>query len=779
MEEEEEEEEEQVIQFPCEREEEGGEVGNCDHMREEDEEEGVAELPNFSLGAADSQDLDEFFLPGTTPPRSERLLKQERRMYKHKKVSPSAMSPSPKLPLFKSMSSSDVCSEPFPNGSYYEQPRRSTVPAIHAPSSVVKGRRRAGGKCHSSPLREEGEGARGYKKIYQRDRERHRDQKTKMNEEVSAPHVLHCDGGVEVKKEGEYHQEEKADFDLPADDDVDFVNSSNHQGPEKVPCFADYLPIPIVGTSHSDGQSVFHSLTSQGFMMIGYEPPKRKLQRSLSDIHSSLPYQSKAMVCPPDRKKFYRKFMRTVKIYSHQQQHIPMPGGPSEIHIPRQRSEDLGIESPFDGVMDSIWVELRAYIADRKNNEQIQHDYRYRSEVECILDDVQKYRFTYRDDFFVGTNERDEYEQLTSIPSEAVDEPTPHCSLTSRDAALQNEEGGGGSSDNADDGGPGTLVNQGSLDSEGSSNSGKNVYPMEIFLNSEQQAALKDVQQQLRELERAEALFPSLKKMANEFSVCLTPQFKRRKDALILWSKVTEDLANHLSWLSKWFGVTIYSVYSHQSSQEYPPTHSPYAGPSRASTSNGDSPRKALFSQISVASAATTSSSIDPEQSLIRTSSLLQTQSSSASTYFSSQLTISVDEGSHRGYRKFVDRTLKKKGLEWLMSQLNKFIASALMIAEEAITVQRIQAEEEEEEEGIEESTPLIRRHKPHPPFVHRVTSTAPLSWLDEFVNMNLPLFSDLVRREGEGERVGGTGGEHEEEGGEKVDGGICKRTCP
>ena len=37
---------------------------------------------------------------------------------------------------------------------------------------------------------------------------------------------------------------------------------------------------------------------------------------------------------------------------------------------------------------------------------------------------------------------------------------------------------------------------------------------------------------------------------------------------------------------------------------------------------------------------------------------------------------------------------LKKKGLEWMMSQLSKFIASALMIANEAITVQYMGMEE-------------------------------------------------------------------------------------
>ena len=779
-EEEEEEVEEQVIQFLYDKDEEEEEVGVSGkgyHRKDEEEEEKeglevVSELPTFP-SRADSQDLEEFFRPGSTPPKSERLSKQERRMYKHKKVSPNATSPTPKVPFFKSMSSSDVGSEPFLESCRdQQQSRRSTFPAVYSPYSTRGGKKRGGScKSHSSLLKEEGENVRGYKKIYQRDRERHRDEKTMIKDggpAPSPPRLLQFDHGEEEEElhelqeeeDEELHQEEAEEvgFYLPADEEneVDFVDPlrQGQKGIRPNPS----SPVSMLHGSHSDGQSVFHSLTTGGFMMIGYEPP-RKLQRSQSDAQFSLPSMGKTMVCPPDRKKFYRNFMKTVKLYSHQQQHIPMPG---ERHLPRQRSEDLSLDNPFEGLMDAIWVELRAYLAGRKNSkEQHQYDYLHRSEVDRVLDDIQKYRF-YLDPLFSGTCDREEYEELTSLPTEGTDEQTPHCSLTAKDTAPAN---GGGDCDGGDEGGPETLVHQASLDSDGSSSSGKSAFPSEIFLNPEQQAALREVQQMLRDLERAESFFPSLKKMADEFSVCLTPQFKRRRDALILWGKVTEGLANHLSWLSKWFGVVIYSVYSRQTSQDYPPTYSPYMGPSRASTSNGDSLRRNVYSQISVASAATTSSGIDPEQSLIRTASFPQTQSSftSTPTQYSTQWTTSGEEGSVRSYRKFVDRTLKKKGLDWLMKQLKHFITPALSIAEAAITGQHSQQQEKEEEEEEEEfeHTPLIRR-RPHPRMVDRVTSTAPLSWVDEFVDMNLPLFYELVRRKGgvESEKGRGRSGE-------------------
>ena len=87
-----------------------------------------------------------------------------------------------------------------------------------------------------------------------------------------------------------------------------------------------------------------------------------------------------------------------------------------------------------------------------------------------------------------------------------------------------------------------------------------------LSLLPEQQAALTDIKQLLKQFEKAQQLYPSFKKMTNDFSICQTVQFKRRQSALVIWSKVTENLAYHLSRLSQWFGVKIYSIYTRPSS---------------------------------------------------------------------------------------------------------------------------------------------------------------------------------------------------------------------
>ena len=170
-----------------------------------------------------------------------------------------------------------------------------------------------------------------------------------------------------------------------------------------------------------------------------------------------------------------------------------------------------------------------------------------------------KYRFLQLDPLFQDATDKDEYEQLTSLPSE---ETTPHISLTNQPSE---------SCDDVDSEGPTTLKQQPSLDSESSGDSAKSVkcsYQIEDFLTPEQQAARKDVEMLLKELERAEHLFPTFKNMVDKFGVCQTPQFKRRRDALILWSKITENLASHLSWLSRWFCAPIIGVYTRQLSEE-------------------------------------------------------------------------------------------------------------------------------------------------------------------------------------------------------------------
>lgn len=745
-EDEEEEEDRREVQFSL----EGDIASEPVTYREED----VPEFPPM-VQFQTSPDLEVY---GTTPPKSERQMKQERRANKHKRQSPGSTHNTIREdeetpPLYKSYSAADMSLEPT-FLTIQSQPRRMTVPQVPAWNPVGRPGRRKGCGRHRSPVGEEGDCVRGNKKKIQRAREKNRNEKASMINDISVSSPLHMPqaySGVEEEKveEDEDPEEEWRNMSHgEGEDEVDFPAPQGSSVEE--PSTGSHGKVQL-GPFHSEGPMPYHSLTSQ---VLTQASSHVKLQRSQSDAQFSLPSLGQAMVCPPERKKFYRSFMRTVKLYSQPQHHIRSTSssttkGLTGTHIPRQHSEDLQSDSPYDADMDSIWLELRAYLANRDVMMQHRHDYDHRSEVDRVLDNITKYRFTTMDVHFSGmTGDRDEYEPILS------EDPTPQCSLTVKDVQLQNneedsDEGDEGREHQEEGGGPDTLKQQGSYDSDSSRESLQNPFPIESFLTSEQQAALSDIKKMLKELEKAELLFPSLKKMAIEFSICQTVQFKRRRDALILWSKVIENIAHHLSRLSKWFGVMIYSVYTR------PTSHDSFSSPQfrvpvQGHTGSLDK-RRTFLEQVSVASAATTSSSsIDPEQSLVRMASYFQTQSSATSshTYYSSQLTSSLDETNIRGYRKFVDRTLKKKGLDWLMKQLEKFITPALEIAEVAMNSHHRRGTITDEDKGNQrmESTPLMEKYRGPPP-VYRMSSTAPQSWVDEFSDMNLPSFSQLVRR--------------------------------
>ena len=124
---------------------------------------------------------------------------------------------------------------------------------------------------------------------------------------------------------------------------------------------------------------MYQSLQSRDIAAL-ISPGHGRLQRSQSDAQFSLPYTGhlgQVMVCPPERKKFYRNFLRTIKlhVYSHQQHNMRNTSntnskGLTGTHMPRQYSEDLQADSPFDPDMDTIWLELRAYLSNRDVLEQ-------------------------------------------------------------------------------------------------------------------------------------------------------------------------------------------------------------------------------------------------------------------------------------------------------------------------------------------------------------------------------------------------------------------------
>ena len=520
-----------------------------------------------------------------------------------------------------------------------------------------------------------------------------------------------------------------------------------------------------IDTTQSLSSAYLHSPSRENIELHGHS----KVERSHSVTQLSLTLSSgQSIHCPPDRKQFYRSFAKALNIIGKRQ--LQQPVGSSNLHVPRQHSEDLNAQNPFGHVNDELWVELRAWLGGRSVEDQEEWDYYQHCEVGRVLDQIIHFRFSLTpesreisDSLFKGTND---YEPILSLPSgidnyraePGTNEPlkevaeeeleTPSNSLT---AAVVNKL----DYDNEEDG-PRTLTQQGSSDSETSCSS-QSEYCFSHFLTEEQQSALIVVHELLEELERVEELYPSSRKIGDENSKYRQLVFKRRRDGLVLWYKVTHGLANHLARLSKWVGAPLNSILKSRASNV---SISPSSlEPSRHASSGSSSSR---MDKITSQNGSDQLSNINPEDSLqlsliSHSSSLFHTQSSILSTssstsrgtlqrLFSLKYALSIeDESASKGYRKFVNRALKKKGLEWLIDQLLDFMRPILKQAEEAMVIKTLE-EDDEESDSEEERKPLLSRILPNSgPTMRRVTSTAPRCWMDEFASMNLPSFSELV----------------------------------
>lgn len=489
-----------------------------------------------------------------------------------------------------------------------------------------------------------------------------------------------------------------------------------------------------------------------------------RIERSNSDAQLSLTISSsQSMHCPPDRKQFYRNFAKSLKLIAkRQQQSMPL-------HIPRQHSEDLRAKNPYAQEMDALWLELRAALAGRTADEQETFDHHSHCEVRKTLERVIHYCFNSPsiDKCFHGINEyqslpvhlnklakeeeEDEKTPLNSITTNTYTGPTATTCIRWKDQLEKEEE----EEEEDEEQGPRTLTQQESSDSDNSSVIHTDFTPHQ-FLNSDQKEALDEVNDLLHDLERVELLYPSTSKIDSTSYRNIT--FRRRHEGLILWAKVTEGLANHLSRLSKWFGVTVNPVTRSQLSISSSTEPSRYSSNGAVTTNDQPLYTPHYHSQPSMPD------DINPEASLSLSalslaSSFFQTQSSVVSSssssratlqrLFSSRNILSIDEErvSSKGYRKFVDQVLKKKKLEWLIDTLLAFVEPILNCGVEALKQHTLT--DDEVNSSSEEDTshsPIIRHFLPPPPMeVPRVNSVAPKCWMDEFTDMNLPSFAEQV----------------------------------
>ncbi len=539
--------------------------------------------------------------------------------------------------------------------------------------------------------------------------------------------------------------------------------------------FPDFAggPLPLAG---SDESFLTGSLQPGLLQRVAPGSPRQRVRRSKSDAQLIIGFdEHQSIHCPPERKQFYRHFLRALKYSGITQPPRPRMDTPVGLHMPRQFSENLTLRNPFGHVFDEIWLELQAYFNDKSLEEQ-QADLFYKTEyVDKVLTRILNFELPLEDPdqslntlFFGVTSStsldynKDEYE--------AMGPPSLESNSTLQD-------GGGENAatvvvdDKAVLRGHG-VPQQDSVESKTSDESVGCQCTPNRFLSTLQIFALSKVQALLWELEVAESYFANRQRMGDEHRKYRTAMFRRRTQALVLWQKVVKGLADRLCSLSSWLGVPVVipDVCREAKSRSRATSFDKPPSPLTRSRSGSDppvalsSPKSPLRFNFQVGSPGSPKDELEQSlmsQRLKHLPSIVSRSSTSGSSYrsqatlqrlFSGYQSVSLEE-SRGPYRVFVDRGLKKRGLTRLISSLVEYIDPILKLAQFAMTPLS-ETEQVEEPEEVEERRPLLRAFLPpaltvndsyHPRVAtanfNRSTSACPECWTTEFEVMSLPLF--------------------------------------
>lgn len=322
------------------------------------------------------------------------------------------------------------------------------------------------------------------------------------------------------------------------------------------------------------------------------ERRRERLRRTNSDLHITLGGGSKERRCPPERKQFYRQYIKSIKFYGISSTAANRMETPAPSHMPRFHSENLAMSNPYSPKMERLWSELQAYLRDKSPEVYEQWMFFNQASVDRVLRKVLHYSCT----------DVDCTQSLTSLrlPSREGYEPIHGSYSTSSlgvlkkagtargagylealGAGMLREAGPPYAAEVCPVNGAGTPSNlfvpsecglqwcvirepmqcgvqvsaQGS-DPELSKSGGCKV-EYKNFLSILQQRALTEVDQLLCELDEVECLFMNRKQIGDGYPTYRTKFFKRRVCALNLYHKVTHGLAENLCQLSNWLGVAV------------------------------------------------------------------------------------------------------------------------------------------------------------------------------------------------------------------------------
>ena len=425
-----------------------------------------------------------------------------------------------------------------------------------------------------------------------------------------------------------------------------------------------------------------------------------RVRRVQSDFSLSAQTLDERQYCAPERKQFYRKFLNALKhsgisnVARPQLESTPMSG----VHVARMRSENLAIDNPFGPTWEMIWLEVKAYLSDLSPELYKEWMFFKKSYIDQVLRRIIDFKMPEVDPeqslnaAFFGVD-REETEPLYSVSSTIVRGESSSHTYTAKHVGFAQPLATADTSFDEPDSckeqatpiiGCDRILQQDSTDSRSSADSETVEFEPNEFLSQLQIRALSQVCSLLTELEEVESLYPNRRRMGDDHPNYRTLNCRRRAAALILWYKVTNNLAAKLSSVSKWLGVCVElrKVCQDPSPDCIAPgtgirSHFPLERQGSVelssilvSSSSPKSPRSPTKSRLHF-SVGSHSSEEDVLHSITlnpQVSFVSNTQSSNSSAtlqrLFSNYQSVLENHGP---YREFVNRSLKKKGLTYLM----------------------------------------------------------------------------------------------------------------
>lgn len=358
---------------------------------------------------------------------------------------------------------------------------------------------------------------------------------------------------------------------------------------------------------------------------------RSSVRRTNSDAQFSLGLLEGATMerrCAPERKRFYRQFIKSIKLYGIKSIAASRLETPGPTHTPRFHSENLASANPFSPTIQKLWLELRSYLKDRSYEEWLFFN---RHAVEKVLHRIVHFYFSMSGvnssigavsvqlcrDGPLGENAHST-PLLHSLSEqgngkgvrrrerwESEGEDTfgrfNKCETRPEASGRISNTGDGGGEDYvdcanipSDSGAPQEQQQQDDHTSTYQKGPTLNLEeslehcPCKVnhryYLSSLQQKVLSEVNELLGELDEVETLYMNRKRMGDEHHTYRTLFFKRRVCALVLWQKVTYGLAENLCRLSNWLGTTI-TLPEVCRDPPSPPSHPASPSPSSPSSS--------------------------------------------------------------------------------------------------------------------------------------------------------------------------------------------------